>query len=40
VRTRPVEDHDGWVGRGYLFNCLQLVEPVHGTRGSFIVALN
>jgi hypothetical protein len=34
VRTRPDEDHDGRVTRKYLFNCLQLVEPVHGTRGS------
>jgi hypothetical protein len=34
VCTCPDEDHDGWVNREYLFNCLQLVKPVHGTRGS------
>jgi hypothetical protein len=39
VRTRPDGDRDGRVTRGYLFNCLQLVEPVLGTRCSFGVAL-
>jgi hypothetical protein len=28
------EYHDGWVIREYLFNCLQLVELIYGTRGS------
>jgi hypothetical protein len=37
---RPDEDHDGRVTREYLFNCLQLVEPVHGTRGSSGAALD
>jgi hypothetical protein len=40
VCTRPNEDHDGRVTRGYLFNCLQLVDPTHGTRGSSVTALN
>jgi hypothetical protein len=40
TRTRPNEDHDGRVAREYLFNWLQLVEQVHGTRGSFRAALS
>jgi hypothetical protein len=40
VCTRPDGDRDGRVTRGYLFNCLQLVEPVLGTRCSFGVALS
>jgi hypothetical protein len=36
----PDGDHDGRVTRGYLFNCLQLVEPVLGTRGSFGATLS
>jgi hypothetical protein len=39
VRTCPDRDHDGQVTRGYLFNCLQLVELVLGTCGSFRAAL-
>jgi hypothetical protein len=34
------EDHDGQVTRGYLFNCLQLVEPADGTRCSSEAALS
>jgi hypothetical protein len=37
---RPNGDHDGRATRGYLFNCLQLVELIHGTRGSFRAALS
>jgi hypothetical protein len=33
-------DHDGRVTREYLFNCLQLVQPVYGTRGSSGAALS
>jgi hypothetical protein len=33
-------DHDGRVGRGYLFICLQPAEPVLGARGSSGAALN
>jgi hypothetical protein len=40
VRTRPDGDHDGRVTRGYLFNCLQLVEPFLGTRDSSGAALS
>jgi hypothetical protein len=40
MRTRLDEDHDDRVARGHLFNCLQLVEPAHGTRGSSGVALS
>jgi hypothetical protein len=40
VRTRPDGDHDGWVARGYLFNCLYLVEPVLRIRGNFRAALS
>jgi hypothetical protein len=40
VHTRPDEDHDGRVIREKLFNCLQLVEPVHGTCGSSGAALS
>jgi hypothetical protein len=40
VRTRPDGDHDGRVIGGYLFNCLQLVEPVLETRDSFGAALS
>jgi hypothetical protein len=36
----PDGDHDGWVDRRYLFNCLQLVELVLGTRDSFEAALS
>jgi hypothetical protein len=32
--------HNGWVVRGYLFNCLQPLEPVLGTRGSTGAALS
>jgi hypothetical protein len=39
VHTRPDGDHYSQVIRGYLFNCLQLVEPVLGTRGSFRAAM-
>jgi hypothetical protein len=40
VRTRPDGDHDGRVTMGYLFNCLQHAEPVHGTCGSSGAALS
>jgi hypothetical protein len=39
VHTRPDGDHYSQVVRGYLFNCLQLVELVLGTRGSFRAAM-
>jgi hypothetical protein len=37
---RPDEDHDGLVTREYLFNCLDLVDPIHGTCGSSRAALS
>jgi hypothetical protein len=40
VCTRPDEDHDGRVAWENLFNCLHLVEPVHGTYGSSGAALS
>jgi hypothetical protein len=40
VRTRLDEDHDGRVTREYLFNYLQLVEPIHEIRGSSGAALS
>jgi hypothetical protein len=39
ARTRPDEYHDDWVTSEYLFNWLQLVEPVHGTRDNSGAAL-
>jgi hypothetical protein len=39
VRTRPDGDHDDRVTRGYLFICLQPVEPVLGIRDSSGAAL-
>jgi hypothetical protein len=38
--TCPDEDHDGRFTREYLFNCLQLVEAIHGTRGGSRAALS
>jgi hypothetical protein len=40
VHTHPGRSHDGRVTRGYLFNCLRLVEPVLRTRVSFGAALS
>jgi hypothetical protein len=40
VCTCPDEEHDGWVAREYLFNCLQLVGPIHRTCGSSGAALS
>jgi hypothetical protein len=40
AHTCPDGDHDGQVARGYLFNCLQPVEPILGTRGSSRTALS
>jgi hypothetical protein len=40
VCTRPDRDHDGRVARGYVFICLQPVEPVLGTRDSSGAALS
>jgi hypothetical protein len=40
MRTCLNEDHDGYVIRKYLFNWLQLLEPVHGIRASSRAALS